>query len=84
MENINKKLTVISLLIIATIAILYTKSFKDDVPSCNGYITNVYLYIILGLLIAAFNVLFIAKRKYPITTTPSGAPNTGAYNSTPP
>lgn len=70
-SNINRQLVSLSILIVSIVFIAYTRSFTDDVPSCGGYITNVYIYILLGLLITAFSVLFIAKRKYPITSTKS-------------
>ncbi len=62
---------VLAVLIVIVVFFVYTRSFKDDLPSCDGYITNVYLYVLLGLLITAFSVLFIAKRRYPITSTKS-------------
>ena len=69
--NINRQLMVLAVLIVTVVFFVYTRSFVDDVPSCDGYVTNVYLYVLLGLLITAFSVLFIAKRKYPITSTKS-------------
>lgn len=67
--NINQQLMFLAILIVLVIIVAYTRSFEDGVPSCNGYIINVYLYLLLGLLITAFTVLFIAKRNYPITYT---------------
>lgn len=69
--NINRQLMVVAVLIVITTFFVYLRSFKDDVPSCDGYVTNVYLYVILGLLLTAFSVLFIAKRNYAITGTKS-------------
>lgn len=67
----NNKLIVLSTLILITLGVLYSRSFKNDVPSCDGYITNVYLYILLALLITSFSIIFIAKRRYAITNTKS-------------
>jgi len=64
---INFKLTVISVLILVVIFFLYSQSFKNDVPNCEGYVANVYLYVLLALLILSFSVLFIEKRRIPIT-----------------
>lgn len=61
----------LAVLIVTVVGIAYSRSFENDVPSCDGYITNVYLYVLLGLLITAFSVLFIAKRRYAITSTKS-------------
>lgn len=69
--DINKQMMIISLLIVTTVFFVYTRSFRNDVPTCNGYITNVYLYVLLALLLLAFSVLFIAKRRIPITNTKS-------------
>jgi FtsH-binding integral membrane protein len=70
MDNkINQQLLFLCLLILATVFVTYSNSFKDDIPDCDGYVVNVYLYLLLGLLITAFTVLFIAKRRYAITTT---------------
>ena len=60
---------IIAILLFITVFFVYTRSFVNDVPSCDGYVTNVYLYVLLGLLIASFSVLFIAKRRFPITST---------------
>lgn len=60
-------LTAILLLII--IFVIYNRAFEDNVPNCNGYMSNVFLYVLLGLLLLVFSVLFIAKRGYPITFT---------------
>ncbi len=70
-SKFNRQLLVLAVLIVIVVFLVYTRSFEDDVPSCDGYITNVYLYLLLGLLITAFSVLFIAKRRYPITSTKS-------------
>lgn len=71
MDNINRQLIILTVLILIVVFFAYRNSFVNDVPSCDGYITNVYLYVLLGLLITAFSVLFIAKRRYPITSTKS-------------
>jgi FtsH-binding integral membrane protein len=70
-SKINRQMMVLAVLIVTVVFFVYTRSFVDDVPNCDGYVTNVYLYVLLGLLITAFSVLFIAKRKYPITSTKS-------------
>ncbi len=70
-SKINRQMMILAVLIVTVVFFVYTRSFVDDVPNCNGYVTNVYLYVLLGLLITAFSVLFIAKRKYPITSTKS-------------
>lgn len=62
---------ILSVLILITTFLVYTRSFEDNVPSCGGYITNVYLYVALGLLLLAFSILYIAKRQVPITYTKS-------------
>jgi hypothetical protein len=67
--NINKKLIALSIIILIVVFFTYTKSFNNDIPTCDGYITNVYIYVLLGLLIACFSVLFIAKRQYAVTGT---------------
>lgn len=67
----NKKLIVLSTLILITLGVLYTRSFKNDVPTCDGYVTNVYLYILLALLLTSFSIIFIAKRRYAVTNTKS-------------
>ena len=68
-DKLNSQLMVLAILIVIVVFFVYTRSFTDDVPSCDNYITNVYLYVLLALLITSFSVLFIAKRKYPITST---------------
>lgn len=70
-ENINNKLTFLTIFILINVFILYSKSFYNDIPTCDNYVTNVYLYVLLGLLITAFTLLFITKRNYPITLTKS-------------
>lgn len=70
-NKINMQMTVLAILIVINVFFVYSRSFVDDVPNCDGYITNVYLYVSLGLLITAFTILFIAKRKYPITAAKS-------------
>ena len=70
-SSLNKQLITLSILILVTVFFVYTRSFKNDVPSCDGYVINVYLYVLLSLLILAFSVIFIAKRRYPITSTKS-------------
>jgi len=70
-SKLNQQLLLLTILIVITVFFIYTRSFTNDIPSCNGYITNVYLYLLLGLLITAFSILFIAKRRYPITSTKS-------------
>lgn len=60
-------LTAILLLVI--IFVIYNRAFQDNVPNCDGYLANVFLYVLLGLLLLVFSVLFIAKRGYPITFT---------------
>lgn len=67
----NKQLITLSILICLLIFFIYIRSFENDVPQCKGYVLNVYLYVLLGLLITAFSVLFIAKRRYPITMVKS-------------
>jgi FtsH-binding integral membrane protein len=67
----NVKLLIIALLIIIITFFVYQNSFENDVPKCQDYMTNVYLYVLLGLLITAFSILFINKRKLAITTTKS-------------
>ena len=69
--EINQQLMFLAIMIVTTTFFVYMRSFKDDIPTCDGYITNVYLYVILGLLMTAFFVLFIAKRNYAITGTKS-------------
>jgi len=71
MNNVNKQLYILSLFIITTVFLLYKRSFVDDVPSCDNYITNVYLYILLGILILNFTVIFISKRNFAITNNKS-------------
>ncbi len=68
-DKLNQQLMILAVLIVIVVFFVYTRSFTDDVPSCDGYITNVYLYVLLALLLTAFSVLFIAKRRYPITST---------------
>ncbi len=68
-NQINQQMTVLAILIVITVFFVYTRSFVNDVPSCDGYVTNVYLYVLLSLLVIAFSVLFIAKRRFPITST---------------
>lgn len=63
----NQQLLVLTVLLLIILGILYTRSFENDVPTCDGYVTNVYLYVLLGLLIVAFSLVFISKRKYAIT-----------------
>lgn len=70
-NDINLQMMVLSLLIVVTVFFVYIRSFKNDVPTCSGYMTNVYLYVLLALLLLAFSVLFIAKRRMPITNTKS-------------
>jgi len=66
-KNLNKILMVLTILIVLVVFFVYVNSFDDNVPTCEGYLTNVYLYLVLALLIIAFSVIFIAKRRYPIT-----------------
>jgi FtsH-binding integral membrane protein len=68
---INKQMIVLTILILIAIFFVYTRSFKDNIPTCDGYMQNVFLYVLLGLLLTCFSVLFIAKRGYPITSTKS-------------
>lgn len=68
-DDVNKKLGILTVLILLTVFVAYSRSFKDDVPTCDGYVLNVYLYITLGLLIMIFAVHVIAKRSFPITRT---------------
>jgi len=70
-NDINNQLIYLSILIVILVFFVYTRAFKNDVPTCNGYKTNVYLYIVLALLILAFCVLFIEKRRFAITQTKS-------------
>lgn len=63
----NQQLLVLTVLILIVLGILYTRSFNNDIPTCDGYVTNVYLYVLLGLLIVAFSIVFISKRRYAIT-----------------
>ncbi len=70
-SNYNSQLIVLAILIVIVVFFGYTMSFKNDMPSCNDYITNVYLYVLLALLITAFSILFIAKRRYAVTSTKS-------------
>lgn len=65
--QLNQQLLLLAILIVIVVLIGYSRSFTNDIPTCDGYITNVYIYILLGLLITAFSILFIAKRNYPIT-----------------
>lgn len=69
--NLNTQLAVLAILIVVAVFFVYSNSFNNDVPSCDGYVTNVYWYVLLGLLITCFSIVFIAKRGYPITTTKS-------------
>lgn len=66
-DNINTQITSISIFLITCIYILYTNSFFNDIPTCNGYVTNVYIYILLGVILNILSVLFISKRNFPIT-----------------
>lgn len=70
-SKINRQLMMLAVLIVTVVFFVYSRSFVDDVPSCDGYVTNVYLYVLLGLLISAFSVLFMAKRRFAITSTKS-------------
>ena len=70
-KNINNKLTFITILILLNVFFLYSRSFNNDIPTCNNYMTNVYLYVLLGLLITCFTLLFITKKNFPITFTKS-------------
>jgi FtsH-binding integral membrane protein len=67
--DVNQQLMILAIFIVMVVFFVYTRSFTNDVPSCNGYISNVYLYVLLALLLTSFSVLFIAKRNYPITST---------------
>jgi FtsH-binding integral membrane protein len=67
----NVKLLFLALLILIVTFFVYQNSFDNDIPKCEGYITNVYLYVLLGLLITCFSILFINKRRFAITTTKS-------------
>lgn len=63
----DKQLSIVAVLMMIVLGILYMRSFNNDIPTCDGYVTNVYLYVLLGLLITAFTLLFISKRRYAIT-----------------
>jgi len=65
--EINKQLLYLSIIIICILYFLYKRAFLKEMPTCDGYIVNVYLYILLALLISAFILVFIDKRKYAIT-----------------
>lgn len=58
-------------LILIVLALLYFRSFKNDMPTCDNYTTNVYLYVLLGLLFISFTILFMEKTKSPVTMTKS-------------
>lgn len=68
-KTINTMLMLTAILLLVLIFIIYNRAFEDNVPNCDGYLANVFLYILLGLLLLVFSVLFIAKRGYPITFT---------------
>ena len=67
--NINQQMLLLTVLILIVISIIYYRSYTNERPTCDNYTSTVYLYVILGMLITYFGVLFIAKRKYPITST---------------
>lgn len=69
--SINIKLTYLSIILLFIIYITYTKSFKNDIPVCDDYTLNVYLYIFLRLVLMLLLALFIIKRNYPITKSKS-------------
>lgn len=64
-------ITTVFCLILIVLALLYTRSFKNDMPTCDNYTTNVYLYVLLGLLLVAFTILFMEKTRTPVTMTKS-------------
>jgi len=69
--KINQQMLLLLFLILIIIFLIYQRSFENEKPTCNNYISTIYLYVILGILITYFAVLFIAKRRFPITTTKS-------------
>lgn len=71
MIDIKTQLSILSLLIILIVFIGYSGAFANDVPTCNGYLSNVYLYILLAFAIFSFSILFIAKQRFPVTSTKS-------------
>lgn len=65
------QLIITALLIILLVGIGYNSAFTNDMPTCNQYVTNVYFYILLAILIIIFGILFIDKRRIAVTTTRS-------------
>lgn len=67
--SINKNLIFTSLFVALLSGAIAVKSFKDDHPTCDNYIKNTYMYILLGISIVYLVYLIIEKRRYSVTPT---------------
>jgi len=70
--TLNHFIILVSIFILALLFIGYRRAFSSqDVPTCDGYLLNVYLYVLFGLLVTVLVALVIAKKDLPVTTTKS-------------
>ena len=61
--DVNSKLIAISVLILILMFVIYHSTHKNDELTCDKFIVNIYLYLILAIFIVNFVIILSEKRR---------------------
>ena len=71
LDSYNSKLALLSVILVITVFATFQLSFRNNIPTCNRYVINVYMYLFLALLLFAMTILVAGKLNIALTETKS-------------